>query len=298
MARLTFIFVAVLCVVLLIQGFLLHAFVARPAPKVRPVRIVCFAPSRWPLKPIAYATLDTWARHCDTFLYTSNHDKAEHNVVKVHDFSTDEANTMWPQSQAAWRYIYNHHIDDGDWFIKADTDSYLLVDNMRRFLASLDPSQPHYTGRVNLHASLPYVSGSAIVLNRKALLLLGTQLADCAPRYHGMEDVALGRCLASLSPPITPTISTEDGRERFLVFQPKHMLTARRDNPKFEWYFRNQPADTQEGLRCCTTPVSFHFLRKPIDMYQLEFLTQQAPLQPMWEHEALGTDDAHTQNAT
>ncbi len=43
-------------------------------------------------------------------------------------------------------YLYSHHVDQFDWFLKADTDTYVVIDNLRSFLAQQSPDQPVYFG--------------------------------------------------------------------------------------------------------------------------------------------------------
>jgi hypothetical protein len=46
------------------------------------------------------------------------------------------------KSTMAFLYAYQHHIDEFDWFIKADDDTYLIIDNLRAFLNEQNASEP------------------------------------------------------------------------------------------------------------------------------------------------------------
>ena len=41
-----------------------------------------------------------------------------------------------------WKYVYERHVDDFDWFIKADDDTFLYMHNFRAYVAGLDPGAP------------------------------------------------------------------------------------------------------------------------------------------------------------
>ena len=53
---------------------------------------------------------------------------------------------LWPKTWKAFKYVWEHHADDADWFIKADDDTYMFTDNLLSFLSPYDPSEPHYFG--------------------------------------------------------------------------------------------------------------------------------------------------------
>ena len=44
------------------------------------------------------------------------------------------------------RYVYEHYYDEADWFLKADDDTYVVMENLRYMLQSYNSSQPIYFG--------------------------------------------------------------------------------------------------------------------------------------------------------
>jgi glycoprotein-N-acetylgalactosamine 3-beta-galactosyltransferase len=69
---------------------------------------------------------------------------------------------------------YEHHKDDADWFMKADDDTYVILENLRYFLRDYKSSDPVYFG----HHFKPivkqgyYSGGAGYVLSKEALTRL------------------------------------------------------------------------------------------------------------------------------
>ena len=53
---------------------------------------------------------------------------------------------LWPKTQKALKYVYEHHRHDADWFLKADDDTFIFTGNLRAFLKNFKPDEPHYMG--------------------------------------------------------------------------------------------------------------------------------------------------------
>ena len=48
--------------------------------------------------------------------------------------------------QAAFDYVYKHYYNDYDWFMKADDDTYVIMENLRYFLSNEDTNEPVFFG--------------------------------------------------------------------------------------------------------------------------------------------------------
>ena len=151
-----------------------------------------------------------------------------------------------------------------DFYLKADTDSYIVASNLLEYLALFDPSVPHYIGRQFLHHSgVSFVAGTAIILSAAAL----SELEDASKlRKDSMcsfthfsenfaEDLALALCLRELG--IFPqNTRDEHGSERFMVFSPSEMYDTAK--PFQDWYY-NFSFNTKKGPGCCSSrAVAFH----------------------------------------
>ena len=80
-------------------------------------------------------------------------------------------NSLWCKTKKAFIHVYENDIDDFDWFLKADDDTYVVVDNLRSFVAARDPADPVYFGfNFKAHVRQGYMSGGAgYVLSKEAV---------------------------------------------------------------------------------------------------------------------------------
>lgn len=53
---------------------------------------------------------------------------------------------LWYKVRAAFRHIHKHYLNEADFFIKADDDSFVITENLRMLLSKHSPNDPNWFG--------------------------------------------------------------------------------------------------------------------------------------------------------
>jgi glycoprotein-N-acetylgalactosamine 3-beta-galactosyltransferase len=147
---------------------------AAPAPGAEG-KVLCFkiVPEAYTTSPQAQAVRDTWARRCDRLiLFTTGSSNAATNAIQLPGLTNANAD-RWDSVHPAITYISQHYLDEFDWFLKTDDDTYVVVDNLRAYLKTLPSpaTTPYYLGRRLFHVNPQYGHnwGGGYVLNKVAV---------------------------------------------------------------------------------------------------------------------------------
>lgn len=215
----------------------------------------------------------TWGKRCDKLLFMSTQEDSSLDEVVVLNVTEDRQH-LWGKTKKAFQYAHSHYLDSADWFVKADDDTFLVVDNLKSLLAGYDTEEPVHFGHRYKYLGGYFSGGAGYVLSREALRrLVKVGLQDpklCHAGEGGDEDVNMGGCMRACNVTVGDSRDSE-GRKRFFPFEPIHHIIPQ--NGKKDWaYFMYTQYDESNGTACCSdTAISFHYVPGNM-MHLLEYL--------------------------
>ncbi|XP_047476333.1 glycoprotein-N-acetylgalactosamine 3-beta-galactosyltransferase 1-like isoform X2 [Penaeus chinensis] len=214
---------------------------------------------------------NTWGKRCDKLIFMST--KKDEKLGAVALNTSEGYYNLWGKTKAAFRYVYEHHLDEYDWFLKADDDTYTIMENMRYMLCSYDPKYPIYFGSKfrRFYKEGFLGGGSGYVLSREATRKLVEEAMSnktkCKAGEQGLEDVELAACLLKVGVLIGDSRDSL-GRGRFFPLGPDIHIMGQ--TPK--WYKKYAFYKPHLGLQGCSeTAIAFHRV-PPEHMYWYDFL--------------------------
>jgi len=229
------------------------------------VKILCIVPttSRNHIKR-ARAVLDTWGKRCNKIVFFSDSNKSLKYAVKLN--TKEGAEHLTEKMMNAFQFVYKTH-GDYDWILKADDDTYVILENLRYMLSKYHQNDPIYFGQsLNLKKDKKYESeistymsgGAGYVMSKEALRRLVVKgIEGDVPCWTlgGAEDLAVGRCMTLVG--VAAGDSTDlNGIETFHPFN----LQSHLSNSYPEWYIDYKGPDIMNKECCSRFTISYHFV--------------------------------------
>merc|ERR1712004_276707 len=245
--------------------------VAYIKPEPNSPRILCFVlthPGNLRTKTIEVR--NTWSKRCDKTLFISDVDDKIFPTIAPKGIRTGYAG-LWSKTLLTFRMIYRRYLRRYDWFLKADDNTYIVVENLRKFLAKYDPDMPHFFGKY-FKAKGGYNSGGAgYVLSRESVRLFEevvssfNQPKGCDNKHSTRaEDWVTAQCLKAAG--VRPGRAMDSkGFDLFHCFNPE---TECRRGARFPMWYEAFTNNTI-GMGCSNETISFHYV-SPERMILLE----------------------------
>ncbi|XP_078621352.1 glycoprotein-N-acetylgalactosamine 3-beta-galactosyltransferase 1-like [Branchiostoma floridae x Branchiostoma japonicum] len=258
---------------------------------VRKIRVLCWILTS-PKNHLSKArhVKATWGKRCNKLLFFST--KPDSRLPTVAIETGEGRDFLWGKAKAALRHIHAHYLQDADWFLKADDDTYIIMENLRFMLSEYTPDAAMYFGfRFKTIVKQGYMSGGAgYVISREGVnrVVQGLNVpGKCKEGQGGAEDAELGKCMQNVG---VRAMDSRDhqGRERFHPFD----VSAHLQGAFPEWYYRYSFYNVSKGLSCCSDySISFHYV--PWDqMYALDYLVYRLRPYGMCDDSAISTSRA------
>ncbi len=108
------------------------------------IRIYCFiltSPKYFDTR--ARAVSLTWAPRCDKFTFISEYSNNTKGlpIAPIANISSGSAH-LTQKTTLALHYIHDNFLNNYEWFVKADDDTYIFVENLKLFLKEKNSSEP------------------------------------------------------------------------------------------------------------------------------------------------------------
>ncbi|GAV04744.1 hypothetical protein RvY_14976 [Ramazzottius varieornatus] len=217
-------------------------------------------------------------QRCNGFIFVSS--QTNLSIPTIDARVGEGRESLWGKTKFGFRYVYNTSSEQYDWFLKADDDTDVIVENLRLLLTNYSSNKEVYLGYhfkeflaeglvfsplrtpmiIAVLTFSGYASGGAgYVLSRKAVQRFvddGLNKNVCRSDSGGFEDVEIGTCLVKIGITIQDTRDSY-GRARFFPFNAIwHMRLSDVKRKDFQGYFKYHDGDY---LDCCAdTAITFH----------------------------------------
>ena len=87
---------------------------------------------------------NTWGSHCDKLLFMSSEEDKQLGAINLN--VSEGRQNLWGRTKRGFQYCYQHHREEFHWFVKADDDTFMVIENLREFLTPLDTNEPIHFG--------------------------------------------------------------------------------------------------------------------------------------------------------
>ncbi|XP_059489321.1 glycoprotein-N-acetylgalactosamine 3-beta-galactosyltransferase 1-like isoform X1 [Neocloeon triangulifer] len=224
----------------------------------------------------------TWGRHCNKLIFISNEEDESLPALKLPGVFNSSLGRqgLWSKTVAAFKYVYQNCSGEYDWVMKADDDTYVIVENLRKMLLPYSPEDPIYFGsRFRRFTPDGFMSGGAgFVLSKEAVRRVVTEAfdgkhKDCKLSTYESEadDVLIAQCLYPVGVKIGESRDAL-GRNRFFPFDSEWHTHPHNKDSKDWWYWDYIWWPSDETVDNCSDEViSFHYMDK-FKMYMMEYL--------------------------
>lgn len=184
---------------------------------------------------------NVWGSRCDHFKFITIRPNISLNVnslfFNLTGIKKETYNRLSRKVFSAFKETYQEY-PDFDWYLKADDDTFIEMDNLREFLKNKNQKEPVTFGHdLSYRKQVFHSGGAGYLLSNEAFTRLGEAMHknDNYCKIDYSEDVDVARCLRSLGVNMKKSIDSL-GRERFNLISIQAAFTGNFS----KWFLRHK----------------------------------------------------------
>jgi hypothetical protein len=204
--------------------------------KARPIRLMCALYTYAGKHEQITAIQETWGHKCDGFLAAStltvdDREQPGYGAVNLTHHGPEHYGNMWQKTRSILAYLHDHYRRDYDYYWVGGDDTFMVVENMKRYLAIVEDrygdaarNEPLYLGHHLVGAYFRFAGGGpGYILNRRTLEVFFERASQCHENDEvSAEDRFLGKCLKHAGVLVQDTADAR-GQQRFIGYDPNLM---------------------------------------------------------------------------
>ncbi|KAF1742147.1 hypothetical protein MXB_4159 [Myxobolus squamalis] len=113
---------------------------------IRTPKILCLCLTYPSKEKLVESVLKTWGPKCDKLIFATKPLLLDVPTIPV-NISKESRGNLWNKIRQSFIYIHDNYIDEYEWFIKTDDDTYVIFENLRYFLSQYNSDEPYYFGK-------------------------------------------------------------------------------------------------------------------------------------------------------
>uniref|UniRef100_A0AC35TXV2 N-acetylgalactosaminide beta-1,3-galactosyltransferase n=1 Tax=Rhabditophanes sp. KR3021 TaxID=114890 RepID=A0AC35TXV2_9BILA len=224
--------------------------------------------------------IKTWVHRCNDYMYVSSRNDASIKAIRTVG-GAEGYQYGYGKVREGIIKAWEKHGDKYDWYLKADDDTFLIMENLRMFLINKNPNEIQFHGHRYTYKRQGktfdfHHGGASYVISKTTVKLLVTKGFPkyCRKQADGFDDREIGHCLRKMK--VYPH-ETRDLNKK-LVFVPGNPLqfATLQKNEKFDLFHWKNLIKFPKGKDSLSEyPISFHYISADM-FYALEYLLYNA----------------------
>ena len=264
-------------------------------------KVLCWVPIFRNDDPQIHIIRSSYGKHCDQLVFISRDENKQLDVI-AHNYSRVNNMDLWNQVHRGWTIVSNLFLEDFEWFMKLDQDSFFIPENLislvhdKRWNSQMfiyyghtifEQSRPVHLARSQFNLGAGYGVSRGLLraispyFSNNELSTLPPQ-KRCPDWVRWGEDVKFADCLRVAFPQFIPNITRDNWyRENFVPFEPSYHL-AMNYGDMVSWFWRGKDRyKVASGIKSLSSrPCLFHHLKEKKWFMALNYLIYNVHIDP------------------